>query len=97
MSSFIPPGARVDLHVLAQLLLSIKKETVFLSALSAMGLDVGLRISSFKKRINSLAIAAHICMVQISEETHPRWVCAPDGLLYLNLKILCARPAQLPI
>src|SRR5262249_41701364 len=97
MSSFIPPGAGVDLHVLGQLLLSIKKETVFLSALSAMSLDRGLRIPSFKKRINSLAIAAHVGMVDIREKTHRRLVRAPDGRLHLNLKILCVRPAHVPI
>src|SRR5262245_16818745 len=97
MESFIPSGARADLKALRQLLLSIKTETVFLSPLAAMDFDIGLGIASFKERINSLAIAAHVCMVQITQKTQRCIVRAPDWRVRLDLKILRAGTPQVPI
>src|SRR5262249_5429182 len=68
--AFIPTPAPEDARLAAQLLLEIDSNAVFDSPLTAMRLNVGDGLMARQERVNSIAVAPHIGVIDVGEQTH---------------------------
>src|SRR5438094_3986086 len=87
VAAVVPAEPSIDARVRRQGLFGVETESIFQPPLHTMGLDVGHRIAPRKKTIDGFAIASHIGVVHIGEETQSRWLFIEDDRADVQLDV----------
>src|SRR5215813_12981654 len=95
--SFIPTRTSEQSNSFSNWLLDVDAEAVLHSTLLPMGLYVGCSIHAGQEPINCFAVAAHVCVIRIGEQSDHAQLIAKELVSNLELSILATGARQVPI
>src|SRR5262249_54699872 len=88
VAAVVPAPSAKDAESVCDFLLKIRSKPILDGALVAMGGDVGSGIGSGAECIDRLAVAAHIGVVDVGEQTQDAFSLAHERVPQLEFEIL---------